>query len=240
MSFELDSLFNLDDFEESLNLSIIPNLVDRDNNLDTKQTDEEKNDTAHEDDPLEEVHFDVLITTTLQDENRNLISEMKEWKSKAEEHAKANNRFHQRLTGTYQAQTGIPAELITRLNKLERENQHLRAEITELKERVGEVGRENMVLCEGNTGKSRKLKGANKKVKNAKDVAVREEAKAKGAVHEKTQRQLAERKMKLERNEALAELQKYKKMSGGGLHHCCCSRGVQDLPRGFQKVGNDT
>jgi hypothetical protein len=85
--------------------------------------------------------------------------------------------------------------------------------MTELKEKVGEVGRENLMLFEENTGKSRKLKGANKKVKNAKDVAGKEEAKAKGAVNEKIQRQAAERKMKLERNEALAELQKYKKMS---------------------------
>jgi chromosome segregation ATPase len=142
-----------------------------------------------------------------------LIGEVKEWKDKAEEYQKDNQRLYQRLTGTYQAQTDVPAELATRLNKMERENQGLRSEITELKEKVGEVGRENLMLFEENTGKSRKLKGANKKVKNAKDVAGKEEAKAKGAVHEKIQRQAAERKMKLERNEALAELQEYKKMS---------------------------
>lgn len=193
MSFELDSLFNLDDLEESLSSSVAPNPMDRDNNLDTKQEDEKKNDTAHEE-ALEDVNFDVLAETALQDKNRTLIGEMKEWKNKAEEYQKVNHRLYQRLTGTYQAQTNVPAELATRLNKMERENQRLRSEMTELKEKVGEVGRENLMLCEENTGKSRKLKGANKKVKNAKYVAGKEEAKAKGAVHERfSVRRLRER-----------------------------------------------
>lgn len=55
------------------------------------------------------------------------------------------------------------------------------------------------------------MKGAGKKVRNAKDLACKEGEKAKNAVHDEQQRVSSERKMKAERNEAKAELQKYKK-----------------------------
>jgi hypothetical protein len=240
MSFDLDSLFDLDGcgkFATSGSSSINLKLAGGDRSLDTKEEYDEHNDTSH-DSAIEEqakkarrenlsvhiteyespedmidVNFDILAATAVQDKNDVLIREVKKWKAKAEEYERSNQRLYQKLSGTYQEQSDIPAELTARLRKTDRENQRLRSEITELKEKFEEVERENLLLCEENVGKSRKLKGANKKVRNAKDVAGKEEEKAKSAVHEKIQRQTTERKMKLERNEALAELQKYKKMS---------------------------
>lgn len=72
---------------------------------------------------------------------------------------------------------------------------------------------EKATLGHDNENKASKLKGANKKVKNAKEVAVKEGEKAKDAIQNKNQRLNSERKMKDERNKALADLQKEKKLT---------------------------
>jgi hypothetical protein len=65
-----------------------------------------------------------------------------------------------------------------------------------------------------NESKSSKLKGANKKVKNAKQVAGKEEEKAKEAVEAKQRHLASQRKMKKERDDALAVMQEQRKLNG--------------------------
>ena len=65
-----------------------------------------------------------------------------------------------------------------------------------------------------NETKANKLKGANKKVKNAKEAAGKEEERAKEAVDAKQRHLAAQRKMKKERDDALAAMQEQRKING--------------------------
>ncbi|KAL6151647.1 Trafficking protein particle complex subunit 31 [Exserohilum turcicum] len=71
--------------------------------------------------------------------------------------------------------------------------------------------RENVYLGNQNESKASKLKGANKKVRHAKEVAGKEEEKAKEAVGAKQRHLASQRKMKKERDDALAALQEQQK-----------------------------
>ncbi|KAJ4349242.1 Trafficking protein particle complex subunit 31 [Ascochyta clinopodiicola] len=61
-------------------------------------------------------------------------------------------------------------------------------------------------------GQKNRLKGAGKKVRNAKDVAGKQEEKAKVATHNQQMHTSSERKMKQERKEAVAEVQSLMKL----------------------------
>ncbi|ORY17153.1 hypothetical protein BCR34DRAFT_661114 [Clohesyomyces aquaticus] len=117
-------------------------------------------------------------------------------------------------SGTQKARKTFGNDIAARLNRLEFENQRLRSENAELQEKYGKAERENAVLFYENVSQSKKLKGANKKVEKAKVVVVKEEEKAKHAVNDKNHRLASERKMRKERNDALAAFQEQKKISG--------------------------
>ncbi|KAF1941463.1 hypothetical protein EJ02DRAFT_455129, partial [Clathrospora elynae] len=142
-----------------------------------------------------------------------LVRERDALKAQAEDHAKMIGRLDRRISSKDAAQSDIPVDAVRRLNRLESEIARLRSENTQLKETITAIEFENINLGNKNDGKSRKLKGAQKKVKNAKDVAEQKEEKAKGAVHDKQRHVSSERKMKKERNGALAASQEQMKIN---------------------------
>ncbi|PSN66335.1 hypothetical protein BS50DRAFT_677566 [Corynespora cassiicola Philippines] len=142
-----------------------------------------------------------------------LEKESKDWKDKEDYYEKIVENLRGELKKRAPTQTILPMDVVARLNRLERDNQLLRAENSELKNELNSAERDNAVLCHENTGKSKKLRGANKKVEKAKNVAGKEEEKAKSAVQDKNHRLTSERKMRKERNKALANYEEQKKTS---------------------------
>lgn len=111
------------------------------------------------------------------------------------------------------SQSDLPGDVVRRLNRLTVENERLKRNNEELKGDLKSAETENVNLYDENEGQAKKLKGANKKVKNAKDVAGKEEQKAKDAVLDKQRRLASERKMRKEKNDALAALEEQKKIT---------------------------
>ncbi|KAF1957785.1 hypothetical protein CC80DRAFT_33768 [Byssothecium circinans] len=141
-----------------------------------------------------------------QDQVIQLIKERDDWRAQAHELAKRVVELEKRMAS--KAATGPPMDpdFVARLNSLERENRRLVTDNLRLKDELQDVERKNSRLCNDNEGKSRKLRGANKKAKNAKDVAVKEEGKAKDAVNERDQRLKLQREQKKMMQTAQAEL----------------------------------
>ena len=164
-----------------------------------------------------------LITETgidLQKENApvhdvlsELIAERDEWKSKAEDCATVIERLEKRLNKKEASHPDLPGEIVRRLERVEHENARLRTEKADLKERLKPAENAKASLCHDNDNKDNKIKGANKKAKNAKEVAGKEGEKAKGAMHDKQQRLASERKMREERNRAMAALEEQRKIN---------------------------
>jgi hypothetical protein len=83
---------------------------------------------------------------------------------------------------------------------------------------------------------AQEVKGANKKTKNANQVAEKEEGKAQGAMQDKRRHLDSERKMRKEKNDALAALQVERKIAGdlraelsierSGKPHLCGTEGT--------------
>jgi chromosome segregation ATPase len=119
-----------------------------------------------------------------------------------------------RKTARRVEETELPTDTVRRFNRLESEVARLRSDNTQLKETLKTIEYENVHLGNQNDGKTRKLKGANKKVHNAKQVAGKEEEKAKDAQADKQRHLASERRMKKERGDALAALQEQRKVNG--------------------------
>ena len=153
------------------------------------------------------VHQSTL-TETLSNERNERI----EWKKKDQEYEKTIQKLHQRLAGKYESQPDLTIEVVNRINHLERENQRLQSKVTECEEKSEKYERDNIVLYNENTDKTKKLKGAKKKIVKAKSIVGKEEEKAKTAVNDKNNRLTSERKMRKERNEALASFEEQKKI----------------------------
>jgi chromosome segregation ATPase len=142
----------------------------------------------------------------------SLSRERDAWKARAEQQELVIAELDRRVSKDLD-KTDLPADVVRRLNRLESEITCLRSDNSQLKHDLQATEHENVNLGNQNEGKARKLKGANKKVMNAKDVASKEEEKAKGAKDDKQRHLASERKMKKERNDALAVLQKEEKIS---------------------------
>ncbi|KAF2848179.1 hypothetical protein T440DRAFT_509742 [Plenodomus tracheiphilus IPT5] len=142
-----------------------------------------------------------------------LIQERDSWKTQAHDLAAKNETLEKRIHSKRIARSDFSDDAICRAERLQHDNTRLRAEVLHLKESLKAAESENTTLCDDNDGKTRKLKGANKKFKNAKDAAGKEEEKAKGAVSDKQRHLASERKMKKERNDALAALQEQTKIN---------------------------
>lgn len=95
------------------------------------------------------------------------------WIAQAEEHDRTIADLEQR-TSMDTAHAELPRDILRRINRLESEMVRLRAENAQLKETHKTTERENILLGIQNESKANKLKGANTKVKNAKQVASKE------------------------------------------------------------------
>ncbi|KAF2260385.1 hypothetical protein CC78DRAFT_547588 [Lojkania enalia] len=142
----------------------------------------------------------------------SLVQDRDNWKAKAKAYGTTFDA-HRSFRGSAYADLHLPVDVVARLNYLEREYTRLRTENADLKNTLRASKRENVVLNEESAGKSRKLKGAKKNFRQAKNAAKHEEEKAKSAVHDKNQRLASERKMRKERNDALAAYEEQKKIS---------------------------
>ncbi|KAI4694515.1 hypothetical protein J4E81_006734 [Alternaria sp. BMP 2799] len=142
-----------------------------------------------------------------------LSQQCEDWKGQAEERGRTIEDLD-RKTSKAAAASDLPTDTVRRLNRLESEVTRLRSENTQLKDTLKTIEYENVNLGNQNDGKTRKLKGANKKVKNAKDMAGKEEEKAKDAQGDKQRHLASERRMKKERGDALAALQQQRKLNG--------------------------
>ncbi|EUC47303.1 hypothetical protein COCMIDRAFT_90425 [Bipolaris oryzae ATCC 44560] len=136
------------------------------------------------------------------------------WKAQAEEYGKIIAELDQR-TSRDTAHPKLPRDILRRINRLEGETVRQRAENAQLKKMHKTTERENVLLGTQNENKANKLKGANIKVKNAKQVASKEEGKAKEAMEAKQRHLPSQRKMKKERDNALAAMQEQKKSNEG-------------------------
>ncbi|KAI4954030.1 hypothetical protein J4E91_001739 [Alternaria rosae] len=143
----------------------------------------------------------------------SLSQESDYWKAQAEERGKTIEDLDRKAA---KITTGpdVTTDTVRRVNRLESEVTRLRSENTQLKDTLKTIEYENFNLGNQNDGKTRKLKGANKKVKNAKEVAGKEEGKAKDAQGDKQRHLVSERRMKKERGDALAALQQQRKLNG--------------------------
>jgi chromosome segregation ATPase len=155
--------------------------------------------------------FGVHVDTHAEEAMRALTLERDEWQERAEKYTRAFENLERRVYNKAIPELNVPADVVRRLNRLDNENKQLQAENIRLSESLKASQCENSTLEDEIVGQKNKMKGAGKKVRNAKDLACKEGEKAKNAVHDKRQRVSSERKMKAERNEARAELEKYKK-----------------------------
>lgn len=142
----------------------------------------------------------------------NLSIQCSTWKAQAENQAKTITDLDRRTSKT--TTPGLSNETARRINRLESEAARLRSENAQLKETFQTIEYENIKLENQNDSKGKKLKGANKMAKNAKEVAGKEGEKAKGAIGDKQRHLASERKMKKERDEAQAAFQEQKKLNG--------------------------
>jgi chromosome segregation ATPase len=142
----------------------------------------------------------------------SLSRERDAWKARAEQQDLVIAELDRRVSKDL-AKTDLPADVVRRLNRLESETTRLWSDNSRLKLELQATEHENVNLGNQNDGKARKLKGANKKVINAKEVAGKEEERAKDAIGDKQRHLASERKMKKERNDVLAALQKEEKIS---------------------------
>jgi hypothetical protein len=154
---------------------------------------------------------DILATFDTEEPLKWITKDRDEWKSKAEEFAKIIDELQKRANANLRANPHLGNEVATRLSQLENENRRLKSDITELRENLDSAEREKSILQNDNSGKSWKLEGASKKVRDAKAMAEKEEEKASKAVQDKQQRAGTERKMRLEKNAALADLAEERK-----------------------------
>lgn len=125
--------------------------------------------------------------------------------------------------------------LVTHLKHLERESQRLSAENCDLKKELQNIKRENPLMFESNEGKSRNLRGAHKKAKNARDAASKEEEKAKNAVYERSVRLESERKMRKELKAAKADVAQKEKAIEGLCSNCTLSSLAEPICEGMER-----
>lgn len=144
---------------------------------------------------------------------RSLIKERDDLQAQVKEQASTIEQLERRIYAKVATDAQLPVDVVRRLNRLESDTQHLRKENTRLNENLKAAESETATLRDTIAEKSQKVKGALKKTKNAKEVAGKVEEKAKEAVNDKQQRLASERKMRIERNDALAALTEQRKIA---------------------------
>ncbi|KAH6373451.1 hypothetical protein HBI34_080550 [Parastagonospora nodorum] len=136
-----------------------------------------------------------------------LMREREDLQAQVQEQAATIEQLTRRLHPKPHSNALEQTETVNRLYRLEHENDVLRKEKDKLNENLRAAECETATLRSRLEDKSQKVKGANKKTKNAKQVAEKEGEKAKDAVQDKQRCAKAEKQMKQQRNEAKAALQ---------------------------------
>jgi len=162
--------------------------------------------------PAESVTVKDCNTEHAADLIKALIRERDDLQAQIREHATTIEQLTRRLHSKPHSNTIEPTETVNRLYRLEHENDVLRKEKDKLSDNLRAAEVETATLRSRLEDKSQKVKGANKKTKNAKQVAEKEGEKAKDAVQDKQRCAKAEKQMKQQRNEAKAALQEQVKM----------------------------
>jgi chromosome segregation ATPase len=140
-----------------------------------------------------------------------LIKERDDLQAKLEDHVKTIDQLERRIYSKIAPDALLPADVVRRLHRLETESHNLRKENATIKDNLRAAESETATLRDTITEQAQKAKGASKKTKNAKEVAGKVEEKAKDAVNDKQRRLASERKMRKERNDALAALSEQEK-----------------------------
>jgi chromosome segregation ATPase len=205
MSFNLDALFHepVELYEEVQSLTLQSEVAPV-----TKASEAFWVAGVDEDEVVAKERKDVDVRAII----TSLSKERDVWKARAENQEVTIAELDRRVSKDL-AKSDLPTDVVRRLNRLESEITRLRSENSHLKEHLQATEYEKVNLSNQNDGKAKKLKGANKKVKNAKEVAGKEEDKAKDAVGDKQRHLASERKMKKERNDALAALREQEKIN---------------------------
>jgi prefoldin subunit 5 len=144
---------------------------------------------------------------------RSLVKERDELQTQVKDHTYTIEHLERRIYAKVGTDAEIPMDVVRRLNRLENECQQLRAQNTKLSDNLKAAESETATLRDTIAEKSQKMKGANKKTKNAKEVAIKVEEKVKDAVNDKQRHIASERKMRKERNDAQAALAKEEKLT---------------------------
>ncbi|UPX15054.1 Trafficking protein particle complex subunit 31 [Ascochyta rabiei] len=156
--------------------------------------------------------FGMHVDTYAEDTIKSLLRERDSWKAGAEKHSKAYEDLERRVYRNAIVGADLPTDIIGRLNLLESATDHYRVKNRTLRESLSVAENKIVALQNEIAGQKNRLKGAGKKVRNAKDAAGKQEEKAKAATHHQQLRTTSERRMKQERNEAVAEAQSLKKL----------------------------
>lgn len=158
----------------------------------------------------------VTVTNSNAEHAENLIKalirEREDLQVQIREHAATIEQLTRRLHSMPHSNALEPTETVNRVYRLEHENGGLRNEKERLNDNLRAAECETATLRSRLEDKSQKVKGANKRTKNAKQVAEKEGEKAKDAVQDKQRCAKAEKQMKQQRNEAKAALQEHVKM----------------------------
>jgi phage shock protein A len=143
----------------------------------------------------------------------SLVKERDELQMQVKNHESTIEHLERRVYAKVATDSGLPVDVIRRLSRLEKDCRYLRDQNTRLRENLTAAESETATLRDTIAETSQKMKGANKKTKNAKQVAVKVEEKAKDAQNDKQRHLASERKMRKERNDVLAALAKEEKIA---------------------------
>lgn len=150
--------------------------------------------------------FGMQIDTYAEDTVNKLSQKCEVLEQELHQQKKAYDDLERRVYKKAVADVDLPAEVLRRLRRLEGETERQQTQNKQLREDLKFAESEVTMLRNEVEGQKNRLKGAGKKVRNAKDVAEKQDEKAKDAVRGKQLRVSSERKMKLERNEAVAKV----------------------------------
>jgi hypothetical protein len=138
---------------------------------------------------------------------RTLIKERDDAQALIKEHARTIEKLEHRIYSKIAPDAGLPADVVNRIHCLETERQNLRKRNTTLRENLTAAESEAATLQESISVKAQKVKGALKVSRKAKEVAGKEEEKAKNAASDKKRHLEAERKQRKQCSEAMRKLE---------------------------------
>lgn len=143
----------------------------------------------------------------------SLIKERDNLQALVDKHATIIAQLEHRLYSKVTASATLPTDVVDRLHRVENENVYLKKENAKLSDNFRAAENEVATLRDRVEERTRTVKGAIKKTKSAKEVVVKEEERAKNAIHDKQRHVKSEKNMRKERGEALAACEEQRKLA---------------------------